>query len=300
MANKNLNISPSYHEHVADNVLLNGLLIADGVHIHIADNIDLPVHCLTALDGYLVHVADACDVSPNWHATTLQDDGKSYPYLPVLECTAETGKRGELDEMLPGIELTDMRAGARMSTDPNLPVLECSATAQGETIASLDKRLPSLEATGRFGTRADDLILPDMRLDITMIGDLLLWLDKMLPGLTITADGSTPILATLIKDLPALEISASASAVVTGQLDRDLPALKITANALAGAAGVLNGILPALEMDSDSGLYGDQLNLTATLPAIVMAPLATGSFGGQPGELVDASRFTDYVLRYER
>jgi hypothetical protein len=294
----NLNISPSYHEHAADNVLLNGLIVADGAHVHVADNIDLPVHCLTGLDGYLVHAADVCDISLSWHATTLQDDGKSYPYLPVLDISAETGKRGELDEQLPGIELTDMRAGSHMSAD--LPVLECSGIANTETILTLRKYLPSLEATGRFGIRAGELKLPCLQIEIDMDGDRLARLDKTLPGLTIEAEASTPVLASLIEDLPALELTGVLSSVGIGQLDKKLAPLKISASLLAGASATLTGILPALELDTDSGLYGDQLNLDATLPTVVMAALATGSFGGQAGGLVDPSRFTGYVMRYQR
>lgn len=276
------------------------LVMQEAYHVHSADNVAVILN-LTGLDSHHDHIVDVCEPSKSWHGTTLQDDGKSHPYLPSLQIEAQTGERINLDSDLPGIQLTEMRAGARMDDTPNLPDLEISATAQVGAVGTLDRRLPSLMVSGRFGAHCDDdLMLPDMRLSITLVGDRLGWLDKTLPGLTLTAVGSTPVLATLAEDLPALAIAAAGSMVTTGTLNRKLPSLKISAQALVGAAGTLDATLPDLELDSDSGLYGDALSLDADLPTVVMAAIATGTVGGQAGELVNASRFTDYVMRYER
>jgi hypothetical protein len=301
MANKNINLSPSYHDHVADNVLLNGLIIADGEHVHAADNIDLPVHCLGGLDGYLVHAADACDVSLSWHATTLLDDGKTQPVLPTLRLLAKSGERIELDAELPGVRLAEMRAGARTDADLNLPDLELNATVKVGATARLSRRLPALEGLGRFGARgADDLVLPFLELNIAMVGDRLGRLAKSLPGLNLTAVGSTPVAGVLDKRLPAVRLEAETLADGHGQLDVNLPAIKAIADALVGAGGALSAVLPDLALDITSGLYGDALSLDAVLPALVMGPVGTGSQDVGPGKLVDESRFDGIVLRHER
>jgi len=275
------------------------LVMQEAHHVHAADNVVL-ILTVTVQESYH-DIVCACDISPSWHGTTLFDDGKTHPHLPDLRIEAQAGERIDADAELPGVQLTDMRGGARMDDTPNLPDLELSAAALVGATASLDQRLPAMEASGRTGARADDeLMLPAMELGISIWGDLLARLDRTLPGLTISAQASTPVVATLAKDLPPLSISAAASAITTASLNRDLPALKISAQALIGATGTLDATLPDLELDSDSGLYGDALSLDATLPAVVMASIATGTFGGQAGELVDSSRFTDYVMRYER
>jgi hypothetical protein len=275
------------------------LILQEAYHDHLADALTLSLTLAPGAGDHL-HSADAVIVRLSWHLSTLQDDGKSYPLLPTLLLDAQTGERIDLDAMLPGVKPGSMRSGARTDPVAKLPVLELAATVQAGAVGRVDKRLPATSMAGRFGARCDELLLPALELSITITGDRWGRLDRTLPGLTITATGSTPVLATLAKDLPALEISASASRLHSGRLDRSLPALKLTASALSGAFGALQATLPALELTTDAGLYGDQLSLEAKLPALVAAAIATGTHGGQSGSIVNADRFTGYVLRYER
>ena len=290
-------LSEGSHLHSADNVLLNGLLVSATDHSHVVDGVVLTL-TLPLAEGNHLLVDDECWVSLHWKMTTLADDGKTYPRLPALEIDARTGERIELDEWLPAITLGAMRAGARMSIEPKLPDLELSASGTAGFIAALDKRLPTMTLTARFGNRTSELLLPAMELDISITGDRLGWLSKSLPGLTIISSGSTPVLATLTKDLPSLELTASAYRVGTGALDKTLPPLLLAASALAGASGTLAATLPAMKVET--GMYGDQLSLNAILPTLVINPVGTGGSDGQPAELVNADRFADYVLRYER
>ncbi len=218
-------------------------------------------------------------------------------YLPGLRCEGQFGERATLDERLPGLELAEMRAGSRL--DAKLPDLECEATMLIGHVLTLDEKLPTMGIEADFGARADDLKLPTFEIDISIIGDRLLRLDKILPGLEIEAAGSTPVLMTLDKKLPALRPAITISFDTTGAVDGTIPPFKIDASMLYGQVLTLDEVLPMLSIVA-TGYCGD-MELDASLPALVMGPWATGTIsGGGPSILTEASRFEDYVLRHER
>jgi len=217
-------------------------------------------------------------------------------YLPAFTCEGQFGERATLDERLPGIELTEMRAGARL--DEKLPDLRSDSTMLVGRVAILDKKLPEMVLKAHFGARADDLKLPDYEIDISITGDRLLRLDKILPGFEIEAAGSTPYLMTLDKKLPVFRPTIAISFDTTGSVDGIIPPFKIDASMLCGQLLTLNELLPALGIVA-SGYSGD-MTVDANLPTLVMMPLGTGGSVLPISILIDTTRFTDYVLRYER
>ena len=218
-------------------------------------------------------------------------------YLPDLRCEGQFGERATADERLPGIQLTDMRAGSRL--DEKLPDLKSDSTMLVGRVAILDKKLPEMVLKAYSGARTDDLKLPTFEIEMSIIGDRLLRLDKILPGLEIEAAGSTPVLMTVDKKLPVFRPTIAISFDTTGAVDSIIPPFKIDASMLYGQVLTLDAVLPILTILA-SGYSGD-MELDANLPALVMGPWATGNIsGGSPSILTEASRFEDLVLRHER
>ena len=224
--------------------------------------------------------------------TTAQVDAS----LPAFTCEGQFGERANIDAKLPTIQLTEIRAGSRL--DAKLPDLECEGTMLIGRVATLDKKLPEMGLEAHFGARADDLKLPDYEIDLSITGDRLLWLDRSLPGFEIEAAGSTPVLMTLDKKLPVFRPTITISFDTTGSVDGIIPPFKLDASMLYGQVLTLNELLPALGIVA-SGYSGD-MTVDVTLPTLVMMPLGTGGSVLPISILIDITRFTDYVLRYER
>jgi hypothetical protein len=218
--------------------------------------------------------------------------------LPVYRIDAEFGQRCTLDAKLPVLEFADLRAGSHL--DEKMGDMECSATMQVGYVASLDRNLPTMQVEGHFGGRAEGK-LPDYEVDMSIIGDRLLSLDKIMPGWEIEAEGSTPFLLTLDKKLPVLRPTITTTFEMPLTLDASLPAFKITTDSLVGYLMALDRNLPAykIEYDDVTG-YSPDMSLDANLPTLVMTPLGTGDTVLPISLLVDATRYTDYVLRHAR
>jgi hypothetical protein len=281
------------------------LVIQEAHHVHAADEVGVQggVHTIATLNGADHVVADTFEiVSPSWHGTTLQEDGKTYPKLPAVVSFAYTGYRINASEELPGIQLTDARVGIRSGPRPYLPLLASSAVMSKATRLSLNRVLPAMSLSANSGIRSGTLKLPTPTLTITSAGaDKSGSLDKHLPGLTLSASASTPVLATLASDLPAITISAELAFVTTATLAKDLPAFKVSASALSGATITLSENLPAIvfDTDDDATLYGDALSLDAYLPTLLAAVGSSGE-SGVAATATSESRWTDYVLRHVR
>ena len=215
--------------------------------------------------------------------------------LPFYKIEAQAGERVTGEARLPGIKLTEARFGSRLNE--KMGDLECDATMLVGYLARLNRKLPPLAGEGYFGARADGK-LPDYEIDLSIIGDRLLGLNKILPGYEIDATGSTPCLMVLDQKLPVLRptITISFNTLVT--LDEMLPAYKIATSVLVGQTLSVDRRLSAFEIDASG--YAPGLTLDAHLPTLVMMPLGTGDKAVPISVLVDIARYTDYVMRHSR
>jgi len=221
--------------------------------------------------------------------------------LPALLLEAAFGARISTDSdgaILPSIELSAM-IGSIMTGLLSTPSL--SATASRPTLMSLSENLSPLELSSKTGARCGTLILPQMELSISANGYIVGNLSLSMPGLSISATGSSDTMMSLDQDLPSLTLTVSMNGRVAGNLSKSMPALMISATASANEYGTLAASLPSLILSAGTG-HGASMTLDAEIATLIMQILASGASAGtgSASSASNASRFTDYVLRYVR
>ena len=234
------------------------------------------------------------------YPTPIYTDPLVTTYLPALLIDAAFGARISTDSdgaILPSIELSS-RMGSIMTG--LLSALSLSATASRPTLMSLSGKLPAIEFSSRAGSRGGDLKLPAMELSISANGYIVGKLSVSMPGLSISATGHTTTPMNLDQDLPPLKLTISMNGRVAGNLSEMLSALKITAEGRPNEYGTLSASLPSLLLSAGTG-HGASMTLNAKIATLIMQLAGSGAAGNGSGSTAsNASRFTDYVLRYVR
>jgi hypothetical protein len=225
------------------------------------------VHC--SLDASLPAVIGEASISPG-----LSLDAK----LPAISCEAYGGSIAEGE----------------------LPAIECEGVIGSVTVGRLDRMLPGIRCEAYCGSRLDRKI-PTVSCEATASGPTLCWLDKELPGVTCIATGSGGPGATLNKDIPVLKCEGVISCDTVITLDKHLPGIRCIASGRR-AGSKLDARVPAIIGDEDNFLSESLVHATldAMLPAIIMAGEGYGGDGNGGGSISYRSRFTDYILRYDR
>ena len=233
-------------------------------------------------------------------ANHLYTDPLTPPVLPALLLEVTVGAFISTDSdgaRLPSMELSSLM-GSVMTGLLSTPSL--SATASRPTLMSLAAKFPALELSSRTGARGGDLKLPAMELSISANGYIVGKLSVSMPGLSISATGHTTTPMSLDQDLPPLKLTISMNGRVAGNLSEMLSALKITAEGRPNEYGALAASLPSLLLSSGTG-HGSSMTLNAKISTLIMQIAGSGSTGTGSGSTAsNASRFTDYVLRYVR
>lgn len=234
------------------------------------------------------------------YPTPLYTDPLIATNLPALLIDAAFGAFISTDSdgaILPSIELSAM-IGSIMTGLLSTPSL--SATASRPTLMSLSKSLPAIEISTSTGARCGTLTLPQMELSISATGYIVGTLNLSMPGLSISATGSTTTPMNLDQDLPPLALTVSMNGRVAGNLSEMLSAFRITAAGRPNEYGTLSASLPSLLLSAGTG-HGASMTLDAEIATLIMQIAGSGAAGTGSGSTAsNASRFTDYVLRYVR
>lgn len=224
--------------------------------------------------------------------------------LPVLTVESRFGLRGAGDLKLPALELEAEISGGRIFTvEKALPPLEIEASISTPGVFTIDQSLPALEiesSISRAQSVSLDATLPALRIEASL-GTYVFDVEAVLPPLKIEALLSREGSFALDAKLPVLEIEAEMSGAYGFDVSANLPALKIEADIYSGQEMQfsVDARLPALTLES-TGTVGTFVSLEATLPAIIMGAVGTGTQDGSGFRLTRTGRFDDYILRHSR
>jgi len=254
--------------------------------------------------------------------------------VPFLEIEAQGGELIGVDANLPAIE-SDSRVADWGVLDEWITGLEIEAQA-GERL-TLDATLPSLEFEARIGVRGDDLTLPLLEIDATLLQGHIGSLDRLMPGMGCEAF----VGANLDSTIPDMELDAAITVIAVGTLDKTIPGLEIEATGVHAGNGTLDIKLPTLLLEGDigcdpytsldeilpgincaatarySGMTLDKriaaITITATgkitaasgtldsdCPPVIMSGEGYGGSGTGGGYVTNRGRFDDYLLRHSR
>ena len=235
--------------------------------------------------------------------------------LPTILFEGSFGHRlrwGE-NKKLPTVGIENARTGFRTGVDTEgvetalkLPTVSSEGLALMGANMTLDAKLPAVVEYVDWDMRLASNFtgkLPAILVEAEASGGLWGRVDATLPGIECVAAAWRPVGMWLDAKLPPLSIDTSQSIELYPWLDRKLPTLLLEAYCYGGPGAVLDATLPPVRMlaDDAEGTSGDVFTLDATLPAVVMRPVGTGSgVDGEAGVIQDETRYEDYVLRYAR
>lgn len=231
-------------------------------------------------------------------ANRIYTDPRSthWPKLPVWSLEATTPPRMTIDEKAPTWSIAGYFGSF---LDLEIPVRSLGATGVEQLFATLDEKIPTHSIEGYFGASTGELKAPVWEIEAESLS-LLLWLDKIMPGWSIAVSMSTPVTMVLDGYIPARNILASISRDSWGMtLDKSLSFYKIEGTIVSGYLITLDEKIPVWE--SDSTIYSGSMILDATMPVWIMGGIGTGDApDGQPGYVLDPTRYADHILQYVR
>jgi hypothetical protein len=111
---------------------------------------------------------------------------------------------------------------------------------------------------------------------------------------------SGEIFLTLAKKMVFWKLEASAAGDIDSalSLNEKIPVWMIEASVLPGVSLVGDAEMPVWL--SEAYLYSGDMGLDVTIPIWVMHDDPGGIVDGSGGEMTDRTRFTDFILRYQR
>jgi len=217
--------------------------------------------------------------------------------LPAIKCEAYISAHGDLDAKLPTISC-EAQCGSYV--DGKLPTIKCEGEIGSVIVGRLDGVLPGIRCEAYCGARLDKRI-PTVSCEGEITFPVLGWLDKDIPGITCEGAISGGAGAWLDKDIPVIRCEGIISCSPIIYLDETLPGIRgLATGRWCGAA--LDARIPAVRSDEDDTISETLVHCTldAKIPAVIMAGEGYGGDGDSGGSISYKSRFTDYILRYNR
>jgi hypothetical protein len=261
------------------------------------------VHVLTVQEAYHTSTSDSSiDLSKSWLLWTSWPDGPKTPFF-TLDADTQEEIHSDTTGYTPQIELTDMRPGSRMD-EGKTPDIRCSGTVSVPILMTVTGRLPVIEGDSRTGARSDKTGRTPV-LELTAQSENTLGsLSKTIPGLTLDAELTTPVVMTVDGKVPALTVDATFSYKHLMELAANIPIPKLTGAMGIGGIGTLDRNIPDIRISATG--HTDTMEVAGYVPLPYLsigssgAPGGVGDPVGQPGTIVNESRFTGYVLRHAR
>ncbi len=218
-------------------------------------------------------------------------------YRPLWTLEASFGDVLVLNEQMP-VRDCEGYFGSRLVK--NIPGRTLEASVTIHPVMNLSEKMPAYRIDASFGSRLVEKI-PVWEAELEISYPEFATLRKTMPGWKIEATMIPGGWMKLEKWIPMWSLEGSIKEEDILRLDERMPVWKGEASALAGVAMELDERWPV--WDIDASLFSGNMTLDVSMPAWLMDGVGTGddtSGAGAGGSMTDKTRFTDYILRYER